>query len=602
MKKSFYIFLIVYFFTFIFGSYPLISQFYDNFSDGDININPEWLGNPEHFITNNLYQLQLDAPDGGSSLLYTEYNVPDSLELGLYFNMDFSPSISNKLRIYLMSDKTDISKANGYFIEIGENGSLDNLKFYRTINGISSLLGSGNPGIFTDAPATAFLRITKNGTGVWSFYTKTNNNFFSLDFSVKDNQFNFSVSYFIIQCIYTSTRKDKFFFDDIYVKEYKPDNKAPELTIINMTDKRTIELMFDEPVEETSIYNKGNYIIETVNILPEQILYDTLFPNKVILKYIDEFSGGRIYSMSVSGVEDLLGNTCFNSKGNFYLIENAEKEDLIINEVLFNPFSEGSDFIEILNKSEKFINLKGLMISNSSTNKNVILKEDQILRKGDYVCITSDPADIVVNYYVPDSIIFVETSIPALNDDKGNVSMIRLNSGTESILIDSFDYNRDMHSGFLDDEEGISLERKNPEVRTNDRFNWTSCSTLAGGATPGYINSVYNELKIAEEGLFLTKKVFSPDDDGYDDNLEIEYKLSEEGYLLNAVIYDSKGRFIHQLVNNETLGKNGFITWDGFVEDKKVPVGIYILQYKMTGENGTSKGGRKPFVVAQKLK
>lgn len=47
-----------------------------------------------------------------------------------------------------MSDKTDISKANGYFIEIGENGSLDNLKFYLTVNGISSLLGSGNPGIF----------------------------------------------------------------------------------------------------------------------------------------------------------------------------------------------------------------------------------------------------------------------------------------------------------------------------------------------------------------------------------------------------------------------------------------------------------------------
>lgn len=143
-----------------------------------------------------------------------------------------------------------------------------------------------------------------------------------------------------------------------------------------------------------------------------------------------------------------MGNTCLNSKADFYLIENAEKEDLIINEVLFNPFSDGSDFIEILNKSEKFINLKGLMISNSSTNKNVILKEDQILRKGDYVCITSDPADIVVNYYVPDSIIFIETSMPALNDDKGNVSLIRLNSVSESIMIDSFDYNSDMHSDF----------------------------------------------------------------------------------------------------------------------------------------------------------
>ena len=601
MRKSIFPFSMTLFLLLIFRLNQINCQFYDDFSDGDLSINPTWQGNPEHFIINNDYQLQLDSPDGGSSVLYTEFNAPDSIEWGMYFKMDFSPSISNNLRIYLLADNTDLTKANGYFIEIGENGSLDNLKFYRSINGTSVLLGSGTPGIFSEAPSYAFLKITKNKEGQWRFFTKMDKNYFSLDFEVKDNQFLFSGSYFIIRCIYTTTRKDKFFFDDIYITKYQPDTKAPELVTISVTYKNTIEIIFDEPVEETSTYNKNNYKISSSNLIPDQVFYDTLFPNKLTLKYADDFEGGRTYTLTVSGVEDMSGNVCQDATINFYLLENAEKGDLIINEVLFNPFTGSSDFIEIMNKSEKFINLKGLVISNSSLNKSVILNEDQILIKGDYVCITSDPADIVVSYYVPDSIIFLESNLPAFNDDMGNVSITALNGALERITIDSFDYNKEMHSGFIDDEEGISLERKNPFAKTNDRFNWTSCSTQAGGATPGYINSVFHDLNIEEEGLFLKKKVFSPDDDGYDDELELEYKLSEEGYLLNVAIYDSKGRFIYQLINNETLGIKGLITWDGFIDGKKVPIGVYILYYKMIGENGASKEGKKTFVVAQKL-
>jgi hypothetical protein len=254
----------------------------------------------------------------------------------------------------------------------------------------------------------------------------------------------------------------------------------------------------------------------------------------------------------------------------------------------------------VYNKSKKFLNLKGLLISNSSLEKSIVISDDIIMINGDYVCITEDPSDIVVNYYVPDSIYFVETKLPSFNDEEGNVSIIL--PGSENVIIDSFDYNTEMHSGFIDNVEGISLERKSPFGKTNDRYNWTSCSTLAGGATPGFVNSVYYESTIDDEGLFLTKKVFSPDNDGYDDELKIEYKMMAEGYLLNAAIYDSKGRFIHKLVNNETLGLYGEISWDGYIDDKVIPLGIYIFHYKMIGENGASKTGKLPFVAAMKLK
>ncbi|MGE5357252.1 MAG: Ig-like domain-containing protein [Deltaproteobacteria bacterium] len=577
-------------------------QFMDDFKDGDIQTDPMWLGNTEHFIINNQYKLQLDAPEGGNSVLYTQFNAPDSIEWGFYFKMDFSPSATNKLRVYLLSDNNDITKANAYFIEIGENGSQDNIKFYKSTNGVNSLLGTGSPGSFATEPASGYLRIKKDKSGTWTFDIKTDKEYFTRDFSVKDQQFNFSVSYFIIQCIYTSTRKDKFFFDDIYARIYESDNRPPVISGIIMKDTKTLEITFDEPVDENSVYDPQNYRITGSVALPVQIMYDILYPNRLTLIYNEKFEGGKIYTLFISGVEDINGNTCQEAKGIFYIIENPEKEDLIINEVLFNPFSGSNDFIEILNRSKKFINLKGLSVFNSSISKAVIIKEDLILRGGDYVCLTEDPSDIVVNYYVPDSILFIETSLPSLNDDKGNVSIIFKVSAQETITIDSFDYSENMHSGFIDNNEGISLERRSPFGKTTDRFNWTSCSTLAGGATPGYINSAYFESEVDENGLFLTDNVFSPDEDGYKDELILEYKMPEDGFLLNIAVFDSKGRFVHQLVNNETLGLNGQITWDGIAGDHKVPLGIYILYYRMIGEDGNSKKGKLPFVVARKLK
>ena len=52
--------------------------------------------------------------------------------------------------------------------------------------------------------------------------------------------------------------------------------------------------------------------------------------------------------------------------------EPIEEQDIIINEVLFNPETGGSDFLELYNKTNKTIDLSTLVL------RNAIIYEDQL--------------------------------------------------------------------------------------------------------------------------------------------------------------------------------------------------------------------------------
>jgi hypothetical protein len=287
------------------------------------------------------------------------------------------------------------------------------------------------------------------------------------------------------------------------------------------------------------------------------------------------------------------------------LIEKPSKGDLVINEILFNPNIGGSDFLELINVSNKFIDIEGLEIDNRLKNKQKkIFNEHLVLAKGDYVCLTPDSNDILNDYFLPDSIELFQSKLPGFDDDMGNVLISYFDTlNNEQIVIDSFTYSEDMHSTFVTDKEGVSLERINPNGSTNDRFNWSSCSTQIGGATPGYENSSYYEfIDNSEDKISIVNKVFSPNFDGFNDKLLIHYSFENGAKLSNFYVFDTRGRFITQFVNNEVLGVEGVITWDGFVEGVKVPIGIYILYYSIVEENGEMLKGKKAIVIADYLK
>src|SRR5512145_2827127 len=132
---------------------------------------------------------------------------------------------------------------------------------------------------------------------------------------------------------------------------------------------------------------------------------------------------------------------------------------------------------------------------------------------------------------------------------KNKSGQIKLLKGNMHI-IDVFDYAETLHDPSLTGKEGISLERVNPDIPACYPGNWHSAAETAGYGTPGSLNSQFiKEIEI-KETITLPDEIFSPDNDGYKDQLQICYHFEITGYRISIWIFDAIGRKVRQISNN----------------------------------------------------
>ena len=159
-----------------------------------------------------------------------------------------------------------------------------------------------------------------------------------------------------------------------------------------------------------------------------------------------------------------------------------------------------------------------------------------------------------------------------------------------------------MHHPLINQVAGVSLERIHFDRPTSDRTNWHSASASAGYATPGYKNSQFSQPVDADKEVIVHPEVFSPDNDGVDDVLNITYRFDSQGLTASVHIFDSQGRLVKNLVGNELLGTEGTFSWDGRTEDnQKASIGIYIIYFEAFGVNGELKKHKRTAVLAGKI-
>jgi len=160
-------------------------------------------------------------------------------------------------------DNQDVAVANGYFIEIGETGSEDNLEFYRLDAGNEELIAEGTLGTVATSPEFR-LRIMRQTNGDWQVETDYNGGFdFNTELQFSDPTYLATVGWFGLTCKYSSTRTDKFFFDDISARTIMPDVEAPLLVNATPLDETTLTVQFSERIDMASAENVLNY-----NVLP----------------------------------------------------------------------------------------------------------------------------------------------------------------------------------------------------------------------------------------------------------------------------------------------------------------------------------------------
>ena len=170
--------------------------------------------------------------------------------------------------------------------------------------------------------------------------------------------------------------------------------------------------------------------------------------------------------------------------------------------------------------------------------------------------------------------------------------------------IDSVFYDESWHNPNIIDTRGIALERISPDGPSNDNTNWGSSVTDKGG-TPKSENSIYQEDGeiIQKTGISFNPNHFSPDDDGYEDNLFINYKLDEQDYLIKVRIYDRYGRLVRTLANGEQAGFEGQLIWNGRKDNNsRNRIGIYIVVFEAyNSASGSDVSFKKTVVLARQL-
>src|SRR5690606_12474798 len=116
-------------------------------------------------------------------------------------------------------------------------------------------------------------------------------------------------------------------------------------------------ITFNEQVDSAAL---GTAAVSTNPVLTEtsRTIPPGLTTNSFSLEFAETITTSQSYTITISGVQDCWGNTG-NPSATFVLPAAADSGDVVINEVLFDQYTGGSDWVELYNKSGKLINLKG---------------------------------------------------------------------------------------------------------------------------------------------------------------------------------------------------------------------------------------------------
>jgi hypothetical protein len=382
------------------------------------------------------------------------------------------------------------------------------------------------------------------------------------------------------------------------------DTEAPQLLRAYTTDNLTVVLVYNEPVDSVSGATLSNYSIDGGLTLTSATTLSPLF-NLVQLKLGSPLQPNTVYNIIANNVKDCKGNSIgAANKAKVGLPADATPGEWIINEILFNPRSGAYDYVEFYNNSNKIFDAAKLYIANRNSsnvisNIKALSASPWLVFPGDYIVVTEDAASLAREYLVKNpGWVLTLSSLPSFPDDKGYVITLNFQGN----VVDEVNYSKKWHFKLIDNEDGVSLERIDPDGLSQEAANWTSAASTAGFGTPTYQNSQYKRIQSINATIGITPKVFSPDNDGRDDMATVQYKVNEPGYVANITIFDPSGRPVRNLVRNAILGLEGYWNWDG-LDDKglKLPVGTYVVFTEIFNLQGKKQQFKNVVVLARKL-
>ena len=483
-------------FLIIFAYLPLIlnAQITEQFTDGDFTYNPKWVGDTVVFkietSTTSLpasmvpsLRLKNDTATSGNtyySYLSTVNNmaISDSAEWQFWVKLALNPSSSNNGRFYLVSNQQNVTGSlNGYYVGIGEQS--DVLTFCRQNGNTVTTLITGSVTNLNNSNNTVRIKVKKSATGIWELYSDaTGGSNFVLEGTATDNTIT-ATNWLGFYCKYTSSNKDKWYFDDIYAGSIQIDT-IPPVVISLKCYNYLIDVKFSENVDPASAVVPTNYHVDNGVGIPDYVAIDAIDASLVHLSFSYPFAPSSLYNMTICNVKDIAGNimTCDTIPFAFYL---PQSFDVLINEIMYDPDPPvqlpNVEYIELYNRSNFPVTITNWKLYFGSTYK--IIPAYTIAPDG-YVILSYGNAMDVYGDNIP-----IFTSSNSLTSSGTTIKLVN-ESGQ---IIHQVTYSSNWFTDSYKANGGWSLELIDPYNPCDETSNWKASVDHRGG-TPGSVNSV----------------------------------------------------------------------------------------------------------------
>ncbi len=229
------------------------------------------------------------------------------------------------------------------------------------------------------------------------------------------------------------------------------DQTPPQLIRAFATDNLTVVLNFNEPLDSLKGATVANYSISDGIGVPVSAITIAPVFNSVQIKLTTPLLPNKVYTVTVNNVTDCANNAIGAFKtAKLGLSSVADSTDVIINEILFNPKTDGVDYVELYNRSNKIINLSNLFLANRSGGNIANLKQLSLQSvaffPGEYLVVSEDEAIVKRMYTAKNLTAFINlSSMPSYSDDKGSVLLVN-NTGA---IVDELAYDEKWHFALI---------------------------------------------------------------------------------------------------------------------------------------------------------
>ncbi|MFZ5940135.1 MAG: lamin tail domain-containing protein [Bacteroidota bacterium] len=378
-----------------------------------------------------------------------------------------------------------------------------------------------------------------------------------------------------------------------------PDEIPPEPAYIGLSDS-SLRLHFNEALFPLTP-DKSRFILLPDVKEPDSLWLSWPLGKEVGLIFEPPLQDGMSYSLRIPPLSDCAGNLSEESTIPFGWPAGPNQGLLQISEVLYDPSPGCPEFIELHNAGRDFIDLYDFQLCLTADPGDPpdpwpVSENSHLVPPGEYLVVSPDLNSLAAFYSIKQSGHWLEPERFSQLGNTGGSLFLLYRSGNTA---DRMSFNDAMHHPMLADPQGVSLERVSFLEAGELPENWHSASEASGYATPGRKNSQALEGFPADTLVDLSTTLLTPDNDGWDDVLEIQVAAENYGCVLGILITDLTGYPVRELAESAISGTRECWFWDGLSDDGlPVAPGIYVVHVRFICSGNRGRVVRKPVAVS----